>query len=116
MRPLVLCRRLPRRVGLSFTAKRYSSTATEGAPVYEECDVAVVGGGPVGLALAGALNSSKVVRENLRIALVEAGDLDKIRNWQLPPEKYSNRVCSLTNATYTFLRGKLSISEFSILD
>ncbi|KAF5362510.1 hypothetical protein D9756_002499 [Leucocoprinus leucothites] len=102
--PPVLCRRLPRRVFSSVTPLRYSSTAAESAPAYEECDVVVVGGGPVGLALAGALNSSKAVQESLRITLVEAGDLDKIRNWQLPPEKYSNRVSSLTNASHAFLQ------------
>ncbi|KAJ3572364.1 hypothetical protein NP233_g3136 [Leucocoprinus birnbaumii] len=102
--PPALCRRLPIRVFGPYKAARYSTAATEGALTHEDCDVVVVGGGPVGLALAGALNSSRPVRENLRVTLVEAGDLDKIRGWDLPPENYSNRVSSLTNSSYAFLR------------
>ncbi|KAF9453531.1 ubiquinone biosynthesis hydrox [Macrolepiota fuliginosa MF-IS2] len=97
---MLACRRLARP---AFSRIRSLSTTTEGALTHENCDVVVVGGGPVGLALAGALSSSRVVGDNLRIALVEAGDLDKIRAWQLPSEKYSNRVSSLTNTSYAFL-------------
>jgi hypothetical protein len=57
MRSPVFCRRLLRRVGGPFTSLRYSSTTVEGASAYEECDVVIVGGGPVGLALAGALST-----------------------------------------------------------
>ncbi|KAL9711672.1 putative ubiquinone biosynthesis monooxygenase [Leucoagaricus gongylophorus] len=104
-RPLpVLCRRFPRCIGVQSAPRRYSSTAANGAPAYEEYDIAIVGGGPVGLALAGALSSSNIVRANLRIALIETGDLDQIRNWSLVPDKYSNRVSSLTNVVYAFLQ------------
>lgn len=53
----VLCRRFPRCIGVQSAPRRYSSTAANGAPAYEEYDIAIVGGGPVGLALAGALST-----------------------------------------------------------
>ncbi|KAL1743220.1 hypothetical protein HDZ31DRAFT_83561 [Schizophyllum fasciatum] len=77
---------------------RYASTA---AP--DHSDVVIVGGGPAGLALASALASSKNVREKLRITLVEAGDLSKVRAWS-QSEGYSNRCVSLTNNSTRFLR------------
>jgi ubiquinone biosynthesis monooxygenase Coq6 len=53
------------------------------------------------------------VRQNLRVALVEAGDLDKVRNWHMPPDKYSNRVSSLTNASCNFLKSQCCLSDFT---
>ncbi|KAG6837355.1 hypothetical protein H0H93_010957 [Arthromyces matolae] len=79
----------------------------------EECDIVIVGGGPAGLALATALGSSKNVRQNLRVALVEGGDLSKARKWSPCSETYSNRVSSLTNASQTFLK---SIGAWSHVD
>ncbi|KAF9244661.1 hypothetical protein BU15DRAFT_59410 [Melanogaster broomeanus] len=66
-------------------------------------DVVIVGGGPVGLALASALSSNKLVRESVKVALVEAGDLSKLRDWSLPFDTYSNRVSSITNTSRNFL-------------
>lgn len=37
------------------SAIRLLSTASQGAPAHEDYDVVIVGGGPAGLALAGAL-------------------------------------------------------------
>ncbi|PFH51928.1 hypothetical protein AMATHDRAFT_141486 [Amanita thiersii Skay4041] len=82
---------------------RFNSTISYSSG-YEDYDIVVVGGGPVGLAFASALSSSSLVRQNLRVALVEAGDLDKVRNWSMPSDSYSNRVSSLTNASQAFLR------------
>ncbi|KAF8631895.1 hypothetical protein AX15_002156 [Amanita polypyramis BW_CC] len=79
---------------------RYSSTASNPA---EEYDVVIVGGGPVGLAFASALSASSHVRQNFRVALVEAGDLAKVHGWAMPSNMFSNRVSSLTNASQSFL-------------
>ncbi|KIL69434.1 hypothetical protein M378DRAFT_190562 [Amanita muscaria Koide BX008] len=77
-------------------------SSTVGNPA-ENCDVVIVGGGPVGLALVGALSASDLVRQNLRVALIEASDLSKVHNWSMPHDMYSNRVSSLTNASQAFL-------------
>lgn len=69
----------------------------------QDFDVVIVGGGPVGLALASGLGSYRLVRESLKVALVEAGDLSKTRDWALPPDSYSNRVSSITNSSRAFL-------------
>jgi len=92
-----------------------------------DCDIVIVGGGPVGLALASALGlyvsvivslhesqqtsagSSRIIRDSLRIVLVEAGDLSQVRDWTLPPSSFSNRVSSLTNASQDFLKGTFQL-------
>ncbi|KAI0831854.1 ubiquinone biosynthesis hydrox [Trametes gibbosa] len=72
--------------------------------VPQESDVVIVGGGPAGLALAGALSSKHGIRDALKIVLVEAGDLDKVGNWALAADTFSNRVSSITNASQSFLQ------------
>ncbi|KAG8842711.1 putative ubiquinone biosynthesis monooxygenase [Tulasnella sp. 330] len=68
-----------------------------------ECDIVIVGGGPAGLALAGALATIKDVRETTKITLIEAGDLSTIRAWTQPEGTWSNRVSSITNSSQSFL-------------
>ncbi|KAI0761847.1 ubiquinone biosynthesis hydrox [Trametes elegans] len=85
--------------GCSRALKRSLSSA---AP--QESDVVIVGGGPAGLALASALSSTPLVRNALRVVLVEAGDLSKVRDWAPLAGTFSNRVSSITNASQSFIR------------
>ena len=52
--------------------------------------------------------ASQSIRESLRITLVEAGDLSKVRDWIPQPDIFSNRVSSLTNASRHFLKGVIT--------
>nr|GAT46718.1 predicted protein [Mycena chlorophos] len=78
--------------------------ASTSAAVSEDWDVVIVGGGPVGLALAAALGSSPTVKQHLRVALVEASDLSKVQNWTPEPGTFSNRASSLTHSSQAFLK------------
>ncbi|KAF8119832.1 hypothetical protein EV363DRAFT_1461060 [Boletus edulis] len=60
----------------------------------QDKDVVIIGGGPVGLALANGvhgLGSNPLVRESVKVALIDGGDLSKIRDWSPPPDAFSNR-------------------------
>ncbi|CAE7171597.1 unnamed protein product, partial [Rhizoctonia solani] len=69
----------------------------------EDYDVVIIGGGPAGLALAAGLGTNATTNR-LKIALVEASSLDKVRNWTEAPGQYSNRVSSLTNESVAFIQ------------
>lgn len=56
------------------------------------------------MALASALAASEAARSTLKVALVEASDLGKVRHWTMPMDAFSNRVSSLTNASQGFLQ------------
>ena len=49
-----------------------------------------------------------MIRATLRVVLVEAGDLNKVRSWNEGPSTFSNRVSSITNASQSFLGGAQS--------
>ncbi|KAI0442281.1 hypothetical protein F4803DRAFT_520061 [Xylaria telfairii] len=65
-------------------------------------DVVCVGGGPAGLSLLAALKANPTTA-SLRVALVEAQDLGKLRSWTLPLDRFSNRCSSLTPSSANFL-------------
>ncbi|SPQ18584.1 822565e6-923b-4967-acae-e98ff35701f2 [Thermothielavioides terrestris] len=78
--------------------RTYASAAAQ-PDIY---DVVCVGGGPAGLSLLTALRANPVTA-HLRVALVEAQDLAKVRSWKLPPDRFSNRCSSLTPSSALFL-------------
>ncbi len=55
------------------------------------------------------LGSSQAVRDSLKISLIEAGDLSKVREWSPASGAFSNRVSSLTNASQAFLKGNVPL-------
>ncbi|KAI1368752.1 hypothetical protein F5Y08DRAFT_294738 [Xylaria arbuscula] len=94
--PFRICRSCDRKLKLSLSR----SYATASQPdIY---DVVCVGGGPAGLSLLAALKANPTTAA-LRVALVEAQDLGKLRSWQLPPDRFSNRCSSLTPSSANFL-------------
>ncbi|KAI6126031.1 hypothetical protein EDD16DRAFT_1825753 [Pisolithus croceorrhizus] len=87
-----------------LSCRKQPCRRTFSAQAVRDFDVVIVGGGPVGLALASGLGSYKMVRESLKVALIEAGDLSRTRDWTLPPDSYSNRVSSIANSSRAFLK------------
>lgn len=95
-----ICQRCSQVARRSRTAARsYASSAGAKPDIY---DVVCVGGGPAGLSLLAALRANPAT-SGLRVALVEAQDLSKIRSWSLGPNQYSNRCSSLTPSSARFL-------------
>ncbi|KAI9437841.1 ubiquinone biosynthesis hydrox [Lactarius psammicola] len=90
------------RVRNAHASRRRLYCGVTGNPGHEECDVVIVGGGPAGLAFASALGAPHSSLET-KVTLVEGGDLGKVRDWEMPPDAFSNRVVSLTNASQDFL-------------
>ncbi|KAI1147500.1 hypothetical protein F4825DRAFT_437097 [Nemania diffusa] len=76
-----------------------SYTSTRQPDIY---DVVCVGGGPAGLSLLAALKANPTTA-SLRVALIEAQNLSKLRLWELPPDHFSNRCSSLTPSSANFL-------------
>ncbi|ORY57491.1 uncharacterized protein BCR38DRAFT_354411 [Pseudomassariella vexata] len=93
---LKLCRTGSLRVSARIR-RAYSSK-----PQPDIYDVVCVGGGPAGLSLLTALRANSATA-GLRVALVEAQDLNKTRSWTLPPDRFSNRCSSLTPSSARFL-------------
>lgn len=97
---------------IGITKMNHNAYRTRGyASATQNFDVVIVGGGPVGLALACALVSPKQSnlfsgKPLLRVALIEASDLTTVRNWSPESTVFSNRISSITNASREFLQGK----------
>jgi hypothetical protein len=45
----------------------------------------------------------------MSVTLVEGGDLEKLKTWSPPSDKFSNRVVSLTNTTKSFLESGFNV-------
>ena len=52
------------------------------------------------------------MRESVKVALIDAGDLSNIRDWSRPPNTFSNRVSAVTNTSRTFLEGEHSWRDY----
>ncbi|CAK7242998.1 MAG: Putative ubiquinone biosynthesis monooxygenase [Sporothrix thermara] len=88
-----------RRRNFASSSSSSSSPSTSSSSVY---DVVCVGGGPAGLSLLTALRANPVTA-GLRLALVEAQDLDRTRSYAPTPDQFANRCSSLTPASARFL-------------
>ncbi|KAJ2910119.1 chromatin remodeling complex Adenosinetriphosphatase [Coemansia aciculifera] len=83
--------------------ERFTTThGSEPSPAAELYDVVIVGGGPAGCALAGALSSS-VALADTRIALVDPGKLADVRQWEPPSDTYLTRTLQITSSNKQYL-------------
>ncbi|KAF6842899.1 ubiquinone biosynthesis mono0xygenase COQ6 [Colletotrichum musicola] len=96
-----VCRTCTRKVQTQ-TRRSYASASAASAAEPDVYDVVCVGGGPAGLSLLTALRANPTT-SRLRVALVEAQDLSKVRAWQLPSDRFSNRCSSLTPTSAQYL-------------
>ncbi|CRK41002.1 hypothetical protein BN1708_008407 [Verticillium longisporum] len=96
--PRFVCRSCTQRAATQ-NRRSFATAAASNPDIY---DVVCVGGGPAGLSLLAALRSNPTT-SRLRVALVEAQDLSKTRNWTLPADRFSNRCSSLTPTSAQYL-------------
>lgn len=75
-------------------------------------DVVIIGGGPAGLLILGALKSSHKTK-HLKCTLIEGGSLEPVENFYSdPPEEYTNRVVSLTPKAVEFMQQRIGNWEY----
>ncbi|SCV03187.1 LANO_0G02674g1_1 [Lachancea nothofagi CBS 11611] len=76
----------------------------------KKTDIFIVGGGPAGLTLAAAIKTSPYL-STLTTTLVDAGDLKgkTAQFYHEPPEKFTNRVISLTSQSRKFLEDRVGV-------
>ncbi|KAJ2349533.1 putative ubiquinone biosynthesis monooxygenase [Coemansia sp. RSA 2618] len=87
----------------AFTGCRAFATQQSAIPAREDLyDVAIVGGGPAGCALATALGTSSSLR-NTRVALVDPGKLRDVRTWEPPLDTYLARTLQITAQNQRYL-------------
>ncbi|KAK6227299.1 ubiquinone biosynthesis mono0xygenase COQ6 [Colletotrichum tabaci] len=97
-----VCKTCTRKFQIQARRSYASASATSPAAELDVYDVVCVGGGPAGLSLLTALRSNPAT-SRLRVALVEAQDLSKLRTWNLPSGQFSNRCSSLTPTSAQYL-------------
>ncbi|KAK9331454.1 hypothetical protein V1520DRAFT_337824 [Lipomyces starkeyi] len=90
------------RGGQSGTEKSATDSSAYSTIASSLYDVVIVGGGISGLSLAAGLKSSHYT-SNLKIALVEGMSLASAKSWSPDPDRYSNRVSSITPASQRYL-------------
>ncbi|KAK9766858.1 putative ubiquinone biosynthesis monooxygenase [Basidiobolus ranarum] len=87
----------------SLQAMPLNENSPEKGKLEKQYDIVILGGGIAGSSLACALAGAPELRDK-KIALLDAFDLGKVRDW-VPPEKgFMNRVVSLTPSSVKFLR------------
>jgi len=85
--------------GLATAAKK----AVPNTKTPKVVDLLIVGGGPAGLTLSAALKNSPIAKD-LKISLIEGFDLKPVKDfYEKTPEKFTNRVSSLTPQSIEFL-------------
>ncbi|KAI9504185.1 ubiquinone biosynthesis mono0xygenase COQ6 [Coemansia spiralis] len=82
--------------------RHYSQHNEHKTSFVEPYDVVIVGGGPAGCALASVLSSIKAF-DGMRVALVDSGKLEDIKQWKPPLDSYLSRTLQITASNKVYL-------------